>query len=368
MRKLKEMEEPMPRGDQLSRQWRLIQLIDRPQGITVDDATRDLAVTIRTVWRDLDVLQKAGFPLYTERAADGNRGVWRVTEKFKRALPLKLTLGELAALLMSRDLLSPHGVSMLGPEVASAFDKIQNVLSRDALKVLDQIRDRLGVRPAGAKLQAPAAEHLPKIHQALADHRTLRTRYYSASRDSEDVREVDPYQLTLFNGGLYLVGHCHLRDAARIFAVERMRTMELTRARFEVPASFDAEKYLAGAWGILRGDLVTVRVLFSRGLARYIRERVWHPSQKLRDLPDGRVEMTLLVADTLEVRRWILGYGVQAEVVAPEGLREALRVEAQQMATALTPRRMPLATASDRAHRSSSVTNDRAAAPLRARR
>jgi len=89
----------MPRGDQLSRQWRLIQLIDRPQGITVDAAADELACTVRTIWRDLGVLQQAGFPLYTERAADGNRGVWRVTEAFKRALPLKLTLGELAALL-----------------------------------------------------------------------------------------------------------------------------------------------------------------------------------------------------------------------------------------------------------------------------
>jgi len=53
MRKLKEMEGPLPRGDQLSRQWRLIQLIDRPQGITVDDAAKDLAVTIRAIWRDL---------------------------------------------------------------------------------------------------------------------------------------------------------------------------------------------------------------------------------------------------------------------------------------------------------------------------
>src|SRR5881628_1509722 len=341
MPKLKEMEGPMPRGDQLSRQWRLIQLIDRPQGITVDDAARDLAVTIRTVWRDLDVLQKAGFPLYTERAADGNRGVWRVTEEFKRALPLKLTLGELVALLMSRDLLTPLGVSVLGPEVASAFDKIQGALSRDALKIIEQMRNRLGVRPAGAKLQAPAAEHLPKIHTALAERRTLRTRYYPASRDSEDDRAIDPYHLTLFNGGLYLVGHCHLRDAVRIFAVERMRTVELTRTRFEVPASFDAEKYLAGAWGILRGDLVAVRVVFARGLARYIRERMWHPSQKLRDLPDGRVEMTLLVADTLEVRRWILGYGMQAEVVAPEGLRAALRVEAEALAVKLASYKRP---------------------------
>jgi N-6 DNA Methylase len=53
-RKLKEMEGPMPRGDQLSRQWRLIQLIDRAQSITVDDAARDLAVAMRTVWGAYD--------------------------------------------------------------------------------------------------------------------------------------------------------------------------------------------------------------------------------------------------------------------------------------------------------------------------
>ena len=247
----------MPRGDQLSRQWRLIQLIDRPQGITVDDAADELTCTVRTIWRDLGVLQQAGFPLYTERAADGNRGVWRVTEAFKRALPLKLTLGELVALLMSRELLTPLGASVLGPEVASAFDKIQGALSRDALQLVEQMRDRLGVRGAGAKLQAPAAEHLPRIHTALAERRTLRTRYYSAGRDREDVREIDPYHLTLHNGGLYLVAHCHLRDAVRTFAVERMRTVEPTRRRFVVPSSFDAAKYLEGVWGILRGDLVS---------------------------------------------------------------------------------------------------------------
>ena len=335
----------MPRGDQLSRQWRLIQLIDRPQGITVDAAADELTCTVRTIWRDLGVLQQAGFPLYTERAADGNRGVWRVTEAFKRALPLKLTLGELVALLMSRELLMPLGASVLGPEVASAFDKIQGALSRDALHIVERMRDRLGVRGAGAKLQAPAAEHLPRIHTALAERRTLRTRYHSAGRDREDVREIDPYHLTLHNGGLYLVAHCHLRGALRTFAVERMRTVEPTRRRFAVPASFDAAKYLEGVWGILRGDLVVVRVVFARGLAPYIRERLWHPSQRMRDLPDGRVELMLRVADTLEVRRWILGYGVQAEVLEPPALREALRAEAEAVARQLAPARLPLAPA-----------------------
>jgi predicted DNA-binding transcriptional regulator YafY len=337
----------MPRGDQLSRQWRLLHLIDRPQGVSVDDAASALGCTVRTIWRDLRALQDGGFPIYDTRAADGHRSLWRVEEDFKKRLPLKLTLGELAALLMSRELLAPLGVSVLGSSVESAFDKIRAVLSRDALTIIEQMRERLGVRALGAKLQAPSSEHLPSIHTALAEHRTIRTRYYSASRDREDERSIDPYHLTFFNGGLYLVGYCHLRRAIRIFAVERMRTVDVLRGRFVMPADFDAEKYLGDAWGIIRGDLVTVRVIFARGLARYIRERLWHPSQRLRDLDDGRLEMTLHVSDTQEVRRWILGYGAQAEVVAPESMREALRIEAAAVAAKLTPRRAPLASASE---------------------
>jgi predicted DNA-binding transcriptional regulator YafY len=335
----------MPRGDQLARQWRLLHLIDRAQGVGVEDAAAELGCTVRTIWRDLSTLQHAGFPIFDARAADGHHSVWRVDEDFKKCLPLKLTLGELAALLMSRELLAPLGVSVLGPAVESAFDKIRAVLSRDALAIIDRMRERLGVRALGAKLQAPSSEHLPMIHAALADRRTIRVRYYSASRDSEDVREVDPYHLTFFNGGLYVVGLCHLRRALRIFAVERMRTVALLRSRFDIPADFDAAKYLDGAWGIIRGDLVHVRVVFARSVAPYIRERLWHPSQRLRDLEDGRLELTLHVADTQEVRRWILGYGAQAEVLAPESLRETLRIEAAAVAAKLAPRRAPLASA-----------------------
>src|SRR5437667_3088770 len=95
----------------------------------------------------------------------------------------------------------------------------------------------------------------------------------------------------------------------------------------------------------ISGDLVTVKVVFAQKLARYIRERLWHPSQKFRDLTDGRLELTLHVADTLEVRRWILGYGVQAEVIEPAGMREALRQEAEALADRLAPQRKPLAAA-----------------------
>lgn len=147
-------------------------------------------------------------------------------------------------------------------------------------------------------------------------------------------------------------GRAHVTEVVRwalrccvrhLFAVERIRECQVLAVRFDVPEKFDVEKYLAGAWGIIRGDIVTVKVLFARSLARYIRDRLWHPTQKFHDLDDGRLEMTLRVADTLEVRRWILGFGPEAETLEPATLRDALRREAEALATKLAPqRRLPM--------------------------
>ena len=168
-------------------------------------------------------------------------------------------------------------------------------------------------------------------------------RYHSLNSGEEGQRDVDPYHLTYFNGALYLVAYCHTRRDVRLFAAERIRSAEVLRQRFDVKKGFDLKAFLDRAWGIIQGDLVTVRVVFSPKVARYIRERLWHPSQRFRSLPDGRLEMALQVADTVEVRRWILGYGTDAEVMEPASLRDALRQEAENLARLLVPARRPLA-------------------------
>jgi predicted DNA-binding transcriptional regulator YafY len=333
----------VPRGDQLARQWQLLQMIQSPGGIAVDDAARKLGCTVRTIWRDLRALEQAGFPLYDDKGGDGRRSLWKLEEKFTLGLPVKLTLAETAALLMSRDLLRPAAAPALGAAVTSAFDKIGRVLSGDARQLLDQMRESIGVRAVGGKLQAPAAEHVALIERALLERRRLDIRYYSMSRDEENPRQVDPYHLTVFDGGCYLVGYCHWRKAERIFAVERIRELRMLALRFTVRPGFNAEEYLKHAWGIVRGEIVPVKVIFSRSVARYIRDRLWHPSQKLRELADGRLEVSLRVADTLELRRWILGYGPEAEVAEPVAIRETLAKEVAALIEKLMPQRPPLA-------------------------
>lgn len=151
----------MPRGNQVARQWQLLQFLSRSTGLTVDDAARRLCCTSRTIWRDLRVLQESGFPIYDEPAADGRRGVWRVEAAFQSRLPVPLSLAELVALLISRDLLAPAGPSPCGPAVSSAFDKIQALLTPRALALVDRMRRTVGVRALGAKLQVPSVESIP---------------------------------------------------------------------------------------------------------------------------------------------------------------------------------------------------------------
>jgi predicted DNA-binding transcriptional regulator YafY len=72
-------------------------MIQHPAGIAVDDAARKLDCTVRTIWRDLSALQKAGFPLYDDKGADGRRSLWKLEEQFTLGLPVKLSLAETAS-------------------------------------------------------------------------------------------------------------------------------------------------------------------------------------------------------------------------------------------------------------------------------
>jgi len=325
----------VPRGNQFTRQWRLLQFLGRPQGFAVEEAARELRCTVRTVWRDLRVLQDAGFPIYDER--DGRRGLWKVEEGFRDRLPIPLSLPEVVALLVSHGAVNHGGAGPFGPAVASAFGKVRALLTPKALELVDRMGAAVGARTVGAKLQLGTDEHLEVIQRALAEGRTLQMRYYSLSRDAETERAVDPYQLMFFNGALYLAGYCHLRQDVRIFAVDRIRVVRASNATFTRPADFSADAYWRGAWGIVRGNEVTVRVVFSPVVAPHVRGRLWHTSQELRELAGGRLELRITVADTLEVRRWLLGFGAEVEVLDPPALRDAVRREAEQLLATLAP-------------------------------
>jgi len=94
----------MARGDQLSRQWKLIQtLISSRIGKSAADLAVELDINPRTVYRDLEALQAAGFPVYTERVE--GKSLWSLLDTVKHHIPIPFSLPELMALYFSSDMM-----------------------------------------------------------------------------------------------------------------------------------------------------------------------------------------------------------------------------------------------------------------------
>jgi len=128
-----------------------------------------------------------------------------------------------------------------------------------------------------------------------------------------------------------LIGHCRARKDIRIFAVDRIKMINLTDERFEVPADFNADEFMKASFGVFQGQPVHIKLHFTPNAAGYVKEKVWHESQKVSEKRDGSVILELDVAGTREIKHWILCWGSQVQVLEPDSLREEIRSEAAEM-------------------------------------
>ena len=116
-----------------------------------------------------------------------------------------------------------------------------------------------------------------------------------------------------------------MRGATRTFVLGRMTRVRNTRKRFARPSGFSLDTLLAGSFGVFSGlKPERLRLWFDADVAQLVRERRWHATQRLSELPDGRLELTLDVGVSPEVERWLLGWGERAEVREPAALRQAM--------------------------------------------
>jgi predicted DNA-binding transcriptional regulator YafY len=311
------------RGDQLARQWRIIRAIEAgSQGLTVAEIADLEDCGPRTIYRDLEALQEAGFPLYTEKVNGTTR--WAFIDTYKFKIPPPFTLSELMSLYVYRDLVRVFRGTYLFDSLESLFKKVRASLPPQTIAYLDGLQSvyQVGIKPYNP--YGPIREILHQVSQAAEKHLRIEM-VYTPLHNNETRRKVDPYRVWFYDGTLYMIGFCHLRGEIRMFVLDRIKMLQVTQERFSPPKDFDLNEFLKHRFKVMDGDLHTVKVRISPGWARWVGEKVWHESQKARKLPDGGLELTFRVAGLEEVKRWVLSLGPEAEVLEPPGLIEMIR-------------------------------------------
>jgi len=303
--------------DRLARLVRVVSVLRaHPDGIKPADIARRIDVSPRTVYRDLKAIdEEIGVAVWSE---DGKWGV--VGDEFLP--PLKLTLTEAMAVVLSARLMVRYA-DKYDPDLAAAFEKLEEVLPRPLAEHVERTLDVLAQHPRDSAF----SERVHRLTRAWAERRVVALEYEPAryAPDATARRAVvRPYLIepSLQTHALYLIGWDETRDALRTFKVERIRDVALTPRTFELPEGDGVEGAIRRAWDIIADQPATeVVVRFSPAVAARVQEATWHPTQKVEVGGDGWLTWRATVAGTIEIRLWILSWGDDVEVLAPEALR-----------------------------------------------
>lgn len=323
----------MPRNQEVIRQWKALHALESSRhGATIQGLADELGVTTRTIRRDLAALQEAGFPLFDERD-DAGRVTWRIDGRILKGLESGFTLPELCALYLGRNLLEAVGASPFERDLSLAFSRLEKLLTPRMREFLDRLPGVLAAKPGPrATGTGEAGDMAGKLLEATLHYRVVTMRYHSVS--SGVVRDylVHPYRLTFAQGGLYLLAYVPAYKDIRTFAVDRVVSASLAKQTF-VPKERLGNDVFANSLGVHTGPAASVEIEFEPRVATYIRARVWHPSQQLREQAGGALVLSMNVCHDWALRSWILSWGPFARVRSPRRLVRDIRADLQSAIT-----------------------------------
>jgi proteasome accessory factor B len=291
------------------------------------DLARELEVSAKSVHRDVEFMrERLGLPIEYNAFHRG----YHYTEEVSAFPTVQITEGELFALVVAEKALQQYRGTSFEKPLLSALRKMEQSLPDTISLNLSDVEQTISFRTrAEPILDLEVFEALAK---ATAERRQIEIAYRKPGTRQPEHRVVDPYHLANINGEWFLFAFDHLRKDIRTFVPARILSIKPTGLTFERVGRFSLEQRLRDSFGVRSGEgQHNVVVRFNAKVADYVREKKWHESQKLRDLRNGGVELSLKLSGLDEIERWILSWGGDAKVLQPRELVESVKAAARKI-------------------------------------
>ena len=304
----------------LERMQRLHDLLSTQQVVNCQKLGREFEVSYKTIQRDLDFMRdRLNLPL----EYDPTRYTFRYTEVVEAFPLLQVSEGEILALFVAQKVLAQYRGTPFEKTLGTAFQKLTGALKETVSFDLGEWGSDYSFRVTGAS--AADLETFRLLARAIVQRQEISFSYHSLRASRPETRAVYPYHLANIDNAWYLLAHDPQRGQIRTFALPRIRTPQITKKTFDRPRGFSAEKELKGGFGVFSGTAkYQVRIRFDSFASRLVRERDWHPSQKMKETKGGGLELEMTLGALEEIERWILSWGDHAKALSPKVLTDAV--------------------------------------------
>jgi proteasome accessory factor C len=304
--------------EQLPRLLALVPYLLARPGVRLAEVAATFGVTEDRLRKDLNLLWVCGLPGHgpgdlIDVEFEGD--TITLIEPAGVTRPLRLTVDEALALVVA----------------LRALAETPGLVERDAVdRALAKVEQAAGSAAGPASRVEVSVEGedrvLPVVRTALAERRRLHLSYYVPGRDETTERDVDPLRLLLVEGRSYLEAWCRRAEGVRLFRLDRVADLQVLDAPAEPPVDLEPRDLSEGLFRPSPDDLLVTLAL--RPGAAWVAD--YHPCESVAPQDDGGLVVTLRARDTAWVRRLALRLGEQAQVLAPEGLADAVRADARE--------------------------------------
>ncbi|MCA9263431.1 MAG: transcriptional regulator, partial [Planctomycetales bacterium] len=301
----------MARNEQLIRQHKVLQILERTRfGRTLEELRDSLvdelgltSIHVRTLRRDIEALQAAGFDIQSEELQRGR--IWKLGAQFRGSHTVTATASELMAVSLGRDLLFPLAGTPFWSGIESFWHKIREALPDSVWKHYEQYRRILHVLGTPAKSYSKHQGTLKTINRAILQNRVLEIDYQSLGSPKPTQRKIRPYAVVFYRSSLYIIGeagNADAQDALRHWKLDRFHRAVALDEWFKPRSDVNISEYLRRSVGIFAGkNARKFRIRISPFAAQWIREEPWHPDQQIKEQKDGSVILTVSAVHDLEI-------------------------------------------------------------------
>ena len=333
----------MARNEQLIRQHKLLQLLEISRfGRTLDELRGDLVADLgltalheRTVRRDIEALQAAGFDIQSETVQRGR--VFKLGLNSADVHEIGISSTELIALSIGREMLYPLMGTQYWRGIETFWNKVQEAVPNGVFDHYVRYRSALHVFGTPHKSYERQEGMLKTINRAILEHRVVEIEYQSIGKPVS-TRLIEPYGLAVYQSSIYVVAAIPEISGAgerlRNWKLDRFHHATLLDDYFKPDPDIDLSKHLGSSIGIFSGDSPTlVKIKLGERSAAYVREDPWHPEQTLEEDDGGSVILTVPAAHPRELLPKVLSLGSDAEVIEPQEFRDTIEATVKEMAT-----------------------------------
>lgn len=332
-------------ADTLLRQWHMLRAIPRhPRRIGVREIQASLdvegfGVTVRTVQRDLMELSTT-FPLVCDEREKPYGWSWQAKAPVFD-LP-NLSNHEALAFAMVEDYLRPLLPHALLDQLQPYFSIARKRMATEhGTRGSASWLGKVGIVQPTQVLIPPKVDARVQstVTDALLDDRRLDATY--RRKGERDAREYLLNPLALLQRGpvTYLLASVGIYDDVLMFALHRFLRVKVADGKARRPKGFELASFLKDGWAHYgTGKSMRLEARFTPEAAEHLTETPLSEDQKFGDDADGRVRLHATVADTPQLRWWLLGFGDAVEVLGPADLRRWFASTATSMAASYAGR------------------------------